>query len=67
MENQVCIDTDVLIDILRAAHIGARLEAQGNALESRDLFTGAIALEHGFALKTRNAKHFSRIPGLTVL
>ncbi|MBI4151126.1 type II toxin-antitoxin system VapC family toxin [Candidatus Woesearchaeota archaeon] len=131
MENQVCLDTDVLIDILRAkpnacqwllehescdalamtmvtlfelyrgackstnyerqmqmisalrsrmrilefshesawraAHVGARLESEGKALESRDLFTGAIALEHGFALKTRNARHFSRIPGLTVL
>lgn len=51
----------------RSGEIMAKLESSGNMLDPRDLFTGCIALENGYAVLTRNQKHFERIPGLLVI
>jgi len=32
-----------------------------------DLLIGACALERGYAIATRNQRHFALIPGLTIL
>lgn len=45
----------------------AELEKSGEALDKRDLFIGIIALKEGFAIKTGNSRHFSRIKGLRVI
>lgn len=50
-----------------AGRLNAQLEDEGASLDKRDLFIGAIALSEGFALKTDNKKHFSRIIGLKVV
>jgi len=49
-----------------AAKIMVNLESSGNALDFRDLLIGVISLNNGFSLKTRNKKHFSKIPNLTL-
>jgi predicted nucleic acid-binding protein len=36
------------------------------AIATPDALTVATAIEHGFALLTRNQKHFKRVPGLTL-
>lgn len=51
----------------KAGEILASLERQGEPLDFRDLLIGSMALTEGFAIKTNNKKHFSRIPGLTIL
>ena len=51
----------------RAGDTMANLESKGNMIDPRDLFSGCIALENGYAILTRNPKHFERIPGLLVL
>lgn len=45
----------------------ARLQKRGEAIASFDLLIAASALLDGAPLVTRNAKHFERIPGLTVI
>ena len=45
----------------------AGLQKRGEAIGSFDLLIAASALLDGAALVTRNAKHFERVPGLTVL
>jgi predicted nucleic acid-binding protein len=45
----------------------AELESKGNMIDPRDLFSGCIALENGYAVLTRNRKHFERIPDLLVI
>jgi predicted nucleic acid-binding protein len=45
-----------------------RLEAaKGNVLPFDDLMIGATALEQGYAVLTRNPRHFQKIPNLTVV
>ncbi len=44
----------------------AKLESEGNEIDFRDLFIGVTALSEGFAIKTVNQKHFSKIEGLTL-
>jgi len=51
----------------KAGEILAKLEKEGNIIEFRDLFIGAIALVNGYSVKTGNVGHFSRIDGLKIL
>jgi predicted nucleic acid-binding protein len=39
----------------------------GNVLPFSDLMIGAAALEQGYAILTRNLRHFQKIPDLTVV
>jgi tRNA(fMet)-specific endonuclease VapC len=41
--------------------------AKGNVLPFGDLMIGATALEQGYAVLTRNLRHFQKIPQLTVV
>jgi tRNA(fMet)-specific endonuclease VapC len=43
------------------------LRAGGGAIGANDTWIAATALSHSLPLVTRNARHFQRIPGLTVL
>lgn len=49
-----------------AADTGAALKRRGLLVESTDLFIAATALVRGFAMATRNVRHFERVPGLAV-
>lgn len=49
------------------ARIWAELAAKGKNVAPHDLFIGATALAHDFAVVTRDEKSFPRIPGLRVL
>ena len=55
---------------LRAARIHAgiwsRLMGEGHLIGAHDLIIGAIALAHGYAVLTDNAREFGRIPGIEV-
>jgi tRNA(fMet)-specific endonuclease VapC len=50
-----------------AAKQYAKLEKEGMPLEFRDIFMGAITLNNGFTLKTKNKRHFERIEGLKLV
>jgi tRNA(fMet)-specific endonuclease VapC len=62
---------DVLDFDVAAAEIYGRLRAEletkGERLAEADLLIGSIALRHRVPLVSGNVRHFSRIPGLTVL
>jgi len=47
--------------------IGAESAAKGVTIPFDDLLIGACALEHGYAVATRNPRHFGKIPELTVI
>jgi predicted nucleic acid-binding protein len=47
--------------------IGAESAARSVTIPFDDLPIGACALERGYAVATRNPRHFSKIPGLTVI
>ena len=51
-----------------AAHVAAtvykKLKSNGNLIESRDLFIGAICIANNFILLTNNHRHFERVPNL---
>ncbi len=49
------------------ARIRGDLRAKGLVIASADVFIAATALHHGLTLVTRNTRHFSRIPNLTLL
>lgn len=49
------------------AKIKRGLELKGSGLDDFDLLIGATALENDIALVTDNRKHFSRLPGLTLV
>lgn len=51
----------------RSAEVLAKLQSAGKGIDPRDLFTGCISLENGYALLTLNRRHFDAIPGLLVL
>src|SRR5579883_1086333 len=57
--------------IREMAQIAAKVDADarrvGKAIPFADLLIGATALHHGYALGTRNLRHFQMIPNLTVL
>jgi len=50
-----------------AGKIKAQLDQEGKALEFRDVLIGCISIQEGYALKTKNKKHFERIPGLRIV
>lgn len=47
--------------------IGAESSAAGVSIPLDDLLIGACALERGYAVATRNLRHFKIIPSLTVI
>lgn len=47
--------------------IGAESAAKGVVIPLDDLLIGACAWERGYAVATRNPRHFAKIPGLTVI
>lgn len=57
--------TDVTAELV--GRIGAESSAKGVTIPFDDLLIGACALERGYAVTTRNPRHFGKIPGLTVL
>jgi tRNA(fMet)-specific endonuclease VapC len=60
--------TPITLDIARVhAEIAARLNAAGNTVGQHDLWIAATALTHGLMVATFNARHFERVPGLSVL
>lgn len=52
---------------LRHARIWAELEAGGKIIDAYDLIVAATALERGRAVATFNKRHFSQVPGLTLI
>lgn len=44
----------------------ARLRSAGTPIGVADTLIAGLCLHHGFALATRNHRHFSRVPGLTL-
>jgi tRNA(fMet)-specific endonuclease VapC len=61
---QVPIDSEVA---RVHASVWAGLEDSGTIIEAHDLWIAATALTHGLELVTTNARHFERVPGLSVL
>ncbi len=47
--------------------INAESSEHGIAIPFDDLLIGACALERGYAVATRNRRHFQRIPGLKLI
>jgi predicted nucleic acid-binding protein len=47
--------------------LGGQSAARGITIPFDDLLIGASALERGYAVATRNLRHFEKIPGLTVI
>jgi len=47
--------------------IGAESAVRRVVVPFDDLLIGACALERGYAVATRNPRHFGKIPGLTVI
>jgi tRNA(fMet)-specific endonuclease VapC len=50
-----------------AARIDADMKKMGRTVATADLLIGVTALYYGYAVGTRNTRHFQLIPGLTVL
>lgn len=50
----------------RAGKLDGSLQAKGTRVALGDLLIGATALELGYAVVTRNARHFRMIPNLAV-
>ena len=47
--------------------IGAESAASSIVIPLDDLLIGACAIERGYAVATRNQRHFSKIPGLKMV
>ena len=55
------------VSTVRAAQIAGMLNQQGKPIEASDCLIAGIALTHGATtIVTRNARHFTGIPGLAV-
>ena len=50
-----------------AGQIEGEQAATGNVLPLNDLLIAAAALEQGYAVLTHNLRHFTKVPGLTVV
>jgi tRNA(fMet)-specific endonuclease VapC len=50
-----------------AARIDAGMKKAGIVIATADLLIGVTALYYGYAIGTRNVRHFRMIPGLTVI
>ena len=56
------------IETMRSfARLRGMLRRNGEMIGIGDLIIAATALEHERTLVTRNVRHFSRIPGLSIL
>lgn len=68
---RLCLDVPVhpvTLDIARlVGRIEGEQEAKGIQFAFEDLVIGASALHLGYAVMTLNARHFQRIPGLSVV
>ncbi|MEQ1858215.1 MAG: type II toxin-antitoxin system VapC family toxin [Longimicrobiales bacterium] len=51
----------------RGADVRLKLEASGSRIGMADYLIAGICLAHSAALLTRNARHFERVPGLTLV
>jgi predicted nucleic acid-binding protein len=49
-----------------ASRIARRLETEGSAIGDHDAWIAALAIRHQRRVATRNAQHFSRVPGLEI-
>lgn len=56
--------TDAIME--RFAQTRAQLRRAGSLIPDLDLLIGATAVHHDLTVLTRNARHFGRIPGLTI-
>jgi predicted nucleic acid-binding protein len=52
---------------LRAGELDGETQARGVRIPLSDLLIGVTALDLGFSVATANVRHFSLIPGLTVV
>ena len=50
-----------------AAKVDAEMRRAGLVVATADLLIGVTALYHGYAIGTRNVRHFQMIPGLPVI
>lgn len=50
-----------------AAKIDAEMKKSGRTIATADLLIGVTALYYGYAIGTRNVRHFRMIPGLQVI
>ena len=50
-----------------AARIDAEARKAGRVIATADLLIGVTAFHYGYAVGTRNVRHFQMIPGLSVL
>jgi len=50
----------------RAGEIRADLEKRGEEIDAEDIMIGAIAIQNGETVVTRNVKHFKKIKGLKI-
>jgi tRNA(fMet)-specific endonuclease VapC len=57
--------TDSIAELV--GKIGAESSATGVTIPFDDLLIGACALERGYAVATRNVRHFQKIPGLKLI
>jgi tRNA(fMet)-specific endonuclease VapC len=48
----------------RAARVSRALREAGTPIGDHDVWIGALALQHGMAIASRNERHFGRVPGL---
>jgi predicted CopG family antitoxin len=60
--------TDIILKLTRKQDTLAYIRSmkKGNDIGDFNLLIASIALTHGEPLLTKNAKHFSRVPGLAV-
>jgi tRNA(fMet)-specific endonuclease VapC len=61
----VCPITDDTAELV--GKISAESSIKGVTIPLEDLLIGACALERGYAVATRNQRHFQRIPGLILV
>jgi len=57
--------TDITAEL--AGKLGGEAAAKGAKIPFEDLLIGTCALERGYAIATRNVRHFRKIPGLEVI
>ena len=50
-----------------AAKIDAEMKKEGLVIATADLLIGITALHYGYAVGTRNVRHFNMIPGLRII
>jgi len=50
-----------------AAKVDAAMRKAGLVIATADLLIGITALHYGYAIGTRNVRHFEMIPGLKVI